>query len=114
MIEFESRVTEEVVVRGAIDALRAHRYILSPDEAEHLVVLLTPYGDPEGIVDDINEALAYLKDSDEPNFEQAAYYLSQHLFANLMSSEEVVELENAESDELFTPPKLPRDPDKLA
>ena len=79
------RLTEEVIVRGMIDTLRAHRYDLTRDERCEVRDLLNPYVDPD-VVTNLHVAFGYLNDPDEigpgPDLNAAA----DHLFAYLCAT----------------------------
>lgn len=94
-----NRLTEEIVIRGIIDALRAHRYDMTPDERREIRDLLDPYVSPD-VFTDIRVAVGYFDvhdDHDEidpdPDLNAAADYLFAHLCAtNLMAVGEALQL----------------------
>ena len=88
------RFSEEIVIRGAIAALEAHRYILTPAEAAELVEQLTPFVVDEAVPSNITLALDYLRDDDECDPGEAAHFLDDHLAFNLRTVEEAFNIEN--------------------
>lgn len=93
------RLTEEVIVRGLIDTLRAHRHVLTGDERREVRALLSPYVKPD-VVTDLVVALGYFDPPDDPDQLDPSPDLSvaaDHLFAylcaaNLMTIGEALEV----------------------
>ena len=90
------RLTEEIIVRGVIDTLRAHRYALTQDERHEVRDLLTPYVNPE-VITDIHVAVGLFHGPDEvdpgPDLNATADSLFAHLCAtNLMTVGEALQL----------------------
>ena len=90
------RVTEEIIVRGVIDTLRAHEYSLTRDERYEVRELLNPYVDPE-VITDIHMAVGLFHGPDEldpgPDLNATADSLFAHLCAtNLITIGEALQL----------------------
>ncbi len=90
------RLTEEVIVRGLIDTLRAHRYELTRDERREVRDLLNFYVNPD-VVTNLHVAFGYLNDPDElgpgPDLNAAADYLFAYLCAtNLITIGEALQV----------------------
>ena len=87
------RFSEEIAIRGAIAALEARRYVLTPAETAELVDLLTPFVG-EDTPSNITAALDYLLDDDECDPREAALCLADYLAFNPRTVEEVFDIEN--------------------
>jgi hypothetical protein len=89
------RLREEVIVRGIIETIWAHRYQLSAEETAELRTLLQPYWEQD-ILDDVHVAVRlFAGPAADSDLDEAAERLREHLLANLTTSEESLELEEA-------------------
>jgi hypothetical protein len=99
IVNATERLTEEIIVRGLIDTLRAHRYVLTWDQRREARDLLSPYVESD-VVTEMVVAVGYFDhpdDSDEPgpgsDLSVAADYLFAHLCAaDLMTIREALEV----------------------
>ena len=95
------RLTEEVVVRGVIGTLNAHRFDLPPEVLTELGELLKPFVDEDNIETlTLDHAIGCLC-GDEPEPALAAHLLAVYLFHNdMVSPEDALAFENEWRDRL--------------